>query len=47
MLVFAVGIDELVRNQAVSVLSKIVKSAYDPLVSSFLMGGIASQTYIL
>ena len=47
LLVFSVGIDELERNQPVTVLLKITRHAYEPLVTSFLLGNVASQTYLL
>lgn len=47
LLVFSVGIDELERNQPVAILQRVIKNAYDPLVSAFMLADVASQTYIL
>ena len=47
LLPFAIGIDELERNQPVQILQKVIRHAYDPLASVFLLGGVAAQSYIL
>ena len=47
MLIFSIGLDELERNQSHSILSRVIKSAYAPLASTFLTGGVSAQSYIL
>lgn len=47
LLVFALGIDELERSQNPQILMRMIKHAYDPLVSAMLAGGMAQETYFL
>ena len=47
MLVFSIGIDELERNQNVSVLQRVIRHAFEPLVRVFFSCNIVNQTYIL
>ena len=47
MLVFSIGIDELERNQNISVLQRVIRQAFDPLAKAFFSSDIANQTYIL
>ena len=47
MLVFSIGIDELERNQNVSVLQRVIRQAFEPMARAFFSCNIVNQTYIL